>query len=293
MADRRLRDDRRRVSDTGGGAPPGLVQAAGETGASRIRDDRDIFCRAHADRALDGAGTNTGTIRVGPSLGAPSRDGGCGVAGVVSVAPLRHRQAWLAWAACGARLVALVLNFTFSPNLNYQTITSVKQVALFGGEHVSSAVGEVSRLVLIGQLSNLLLLLYILDVTVRLWRRGGDNDRRRAAVVGGSLLFFVLAAGVGIALVMAGILALPFFLSFPFLMMVLAMSYELSLDVVRAGQLSVDVHRLAAIVASSDDAILGKKSGRHDHHLERGGRKDVWLLGGRSDWPARVDAGSG
>ncbi len=165
---------------------------------------------------------------------------------------------WLAWAACGARLVALVLNFTFSPNLNYQTITSVKQVALFGGEHVSSAVGEVSRLVLIGQLSNLLLLLYILDVTVRLWRRGGDNDRRRAAVVGGSLLFFVLAVGVGIALVMAGMVALPFFLSFPFLMMVLAMSYELSLDVVRAGQLSVDVHRLAAIVASSDDAILGK-----------------------------------
>jgi two-component system sensor histidine kinase UhpB len=165
---------------------------------------------------------------------------------------------WLAWAACGVRLVALVLNFAFSPNLNYQTITSVKQVALFGGEHVSSAVGQVSRLVLIGQLSNLLLLLYILDVTVRLWRRGGDNDRRRAAVVGGSLLFFVLAAGVGIALVMAGILALPFFLSFPFLMMVLAMSYELSLDVVRAGQLSVDVHRLAAIVASSDDAILGK-----------------------------------
>ena len=161
---------------------------------------------------------------------------------------------------CGLRCATggPVVNFVVSPNLNYRTITGLKQVALPGGEHVASAVGEVSRLALIGQLSNLLLLLFILDVTVRLWRRGGDNDRRRAAVVGGSLLFFVLTAGVSIALVMAGMVALPFFLSFPFLMMVLAMSYELSLDVVQAGTLSLDVRRLAAIVASSDDAILGK-----------------------------------
>ena len=162
---------------------------------------------------------------------------------------------WLACAACGARLVALVLNFTFTPNLNYQTITGLRQVAVLGGEHVSSAVGIVRPWSLIGQLSNLLLLLYILDATVRLWRTEGQSGRRRAAVVGGSLLFFVLTAGGGIALVMAGVVASPFFLSFPFLLTILAMSYELSREVV---QLSLDVHSLAAIVASSDDAILGK-----------------------------------
>ena len=165
---------------------------------------------------------------------------------------------WLACAACGVRLVALVLNFAFTPNLNYQTITGLQQVAVFGGERVSSAVGVVSPWSLIGQLSNLLLLLYILDATVRLWRTGGHSARRRAAVVGGSLLLFVLVVGSGIALVMAGLVASPFFLSFPFLLTILAMSYELSLDVVLADQLSRDVKSLAAIVASSDDAILGK-----------------------------------
>jgi PAS domain-containing protein len=64
--------------------------------------------------------------------------------------------------------------------------------------------------------------------------------------------------GSEITLVMAGLVISPFFLSFPFLLTILAMSYELSLEVVLAGQLSRDVKNFAAIVASSDDAILGK-----------------------------------
>jgi two-component system, LuxR family, sensor kinase FixL len=80
---------------------------------------------------------------------------------------------WLACAASGMRLVALALNFAFTPNLNYRTITGLRQVAVFGGEHVASAVGVVNPWSLIGQVSNLLLFLYILDVTVRLWRTGG------------------------------------------------------------------------------------------------------------------------
>ena len=39
---------------------------------------------------------------------------------------------WLAWAVCGLRLLALALNFAFTPNLNYRVITSVRQVAIFG-----------------------------------------------------------------------------------------------------------------------------------------------------------------
>src|SRR6266542_321915 len=175
----------------------------------------------------------------------------------------------LACAACGLRALALILNFSFTPNLNYREITGLKQVALFGGESVSASVGVVNPWSLIGQLSTLFLFLYMLDASVTLWRRGDFSERRRAVVVGGSMVFFILTLGSNIVLILAGFIVSPFFLSFPFMAIVAAMGYELSLDVIKAGQLSLEVkterrqaeeakNNLAAIVESSIDAILSK-----------------------------------
>src|SRR6266536_736932 len=181
----------------------------------------------------------------------------------------RTGRLWLACAACGLRALALILNFSFTPNLNYREITGLKQVALFGGESVSASVGAVNAWSLIGQLSTLFLFLYMLDASVTLWRRGDFSERRRAVVVGGSMVFFILTLGSNIVLILAGFIVSPFFLSFPFMAIVAAMGYELSLDVIKAGQLSLEVkterrqaeeakNNLAAIVESSIDAILSK-----------------------------------
>ena len=181
----------------------------------------------------------------------------------------RTGRLWLACAACGLRALALILNFSFTPNLNYREITGLKQVALFGGESVSASVGVVNPWSLIGQLSTLFLFLYMLDASVTLWRRGDFSERRRAVVVGGSMVFFILTLGSNIVLILAGFIVSPFFLSFPFMAIVAAMGYELSLDVIKAGQLSLEVkterrqaeeakNNLAAIVESSIDAILSK-----------------------------------
>jgi hypothetical protein len=54
---------------------------------------------------------------------------------------LRAGRLWLAWSVCGARTLALILNFVFIPNLSYRQITSLRQVSWWGGETVSVPVG--------------------------------------------------------------------------------------------------------------------------------------------------------
>ena len=153
----------------------------------------------------------------------------------------RTGRLWLAYAVCGLRVLALILNFSFTPNLNYREITGLRQVALFGGESASVAVGVVNPWTLIGQLSLLLLLVYVVDASFTLWRKGNRDSRRRALIVGGGMVFFILGSASHFALVLTGLIVSPLFLSFPFLAIVVAMGYELSLDVVRAGQLSLEV----------------------------------------------------
>src|SRR5262249_2940964 len=119
------------------------------------------------------------------------------------------------------------------PNLNYREITSLRHLPWWGGETVSVAVGVPNPWILVGMLSVLLLLIFLVDATIIVWRRG---DRRRALMVGGSAISFItLSLGIS-ALVLSGVIRSPFFISFPFLGMIAAMGYELSDNVLRAAQ---------------------------------------------------------
>src|SRR5207248_9586168 len=114
---------------------------------------------------------------------------------------------WRAWRVCGMRTLALNLNFIFIPNLSYQEITSLRQVAWWGGETVSVPVGVTNPWILVAQLSLLLLVIFFVDATITAWRRG---DRQRALVVGGALIFFSTIAIGQVVLVVWGIIELPF-----------------------------------------------------------------------------------
>src|SRR5437773_12004522 len=54
---------------------------------------------------------------------------------------LRAGRPWLAWSICGLRTVVLILNFLFTPNLNFREITSLRHLSWWGGETVSAPVG--------------------------------------------------------------------------------------------------------------------------------------------------------
>ena len=151
---------------------------------------------------------------------------------------LRHYlgvgRTWLAWTVCGARTIALILNFASHPNLNFREITSLRQMPLWG-EMVSVPIGVTNPWTLVGQLSSVLFLAYVVDAAITAWRQ---RDRRRALMMGGVMsLGIILAAGQA-ALLVWGIVPMPYFLSLVFLAMVLVMSYELSQDLLRATQLA-------------------------------------------------------
>lgn len=147
---------------------------------------------------------------------------------------LRAGRPWLAWSACGLRTVVLVLNFVFTPNLHYREITTLRQLA-WGGEMASVPLGTPNPWSLISEITLLLLLAFFVDASITAWRHG---ERKRALMVGGSIVFFGTIVAAQVALVVWGVIQVPFFSGFAYLGIVAALGYELSHDMIRAVRLA-------------------------------------------------------
>jgi two-component system sensor kinase FixL len=149
---------------------------------------------------------------------------------------------WLAWTVFSLRALALILSFTTGQNLFFREITSLKHVALLGGETISIPQGVLNPWYVMGPISMLVLVAFVVDASVTLWCRGTDTSRR-AVIVCSSITFFLLAAvGHGV-LVNTGVINSPYLVSLSFMPIIIATSYELSCDVLRSAQLA---HRLQA-----------------------------------------------
>jgi PAS domain S-box-containing protein len=165
---------------------------------------------------------------------------------------LRAGRLWLAWCVCGVRTLALLLNFLSPPNLNFREITSLGRLSWWGGETVSVAVGVPNPWSLIGQLSTLLVLIFFVDATIAVWRRG---EHRRALLVGGSAILFITLALAQSVLVIWGAVGWPFINSVPYLGIIAAMGYELSYDFLRAAKLAQDFQTSEAALRESEARI--------------------------------------
>ncbi len=146
---------------------------------------------------------------------------------------LHAGRLWLAWSICGLRTLVLILNFIFTSSINYRQITGLRQFS-WGGEIISVPIGVANPWGLLSSVSLLLLLIFFVDATITVWRRG---DRGRALLVGGSMILGAILAW-HVPLVIWGIIDIPFFLSFAYSGIVVAMGYELSSDITRAAQLA-------------------------------------------------------
>jgi signal transduction histidine kinase len=138
---------------------------------------------------------------------------------------------WLAITITLLWSIGILVNFLLPGNLTFEHVTELKRLTSFWGEQFSLPLGELNPWRLLADLASLLILVYTLDATLQLWRR---DRSKRAWVVGGSIIIFILLAGIHTPLVDAGVVATPYMISFSFLAIVFALSYQVVVDAVKA-----------------------------------------------------------
>jgi PAS domain S-box-containing protein len=162
---------------------------------------------------------------------------------------LNAGRRWLAWTVVAVRTLALILNFVLSPNINYRKLTALRH-APFLGEPVSVPVGVPNPWMLVAQFSLLLLVIFVVDATITVWRRG---NRRQALLVGGSIVLLVVLASAQAVAMTWGIMATPLTVSLFYLILVAAMAYELSYDLIRAARLARQLQASEASLRESEE----------------------------------------
>jgi two-component system sensor kinase FixL len=167
---------------------------------------------------------------------------------------LRAGRLWLLWLICGLRALMLVLNFAPGPNFYFREITGLQRIRLLG-ELIARPHGVLHPWAILMTPSLLLIIVFAIDAAYSAAKRSG---RRRAWVLGGLTAGGFSLVIVCYALYARGIFPSTFSSQF-FLLLILVMGYELSLDVVRAGQLSRELlqsQQRMQLAASAADLSL-------------------------------------
>src|SRR3954471_11005074 len=140
---------------------------------------------------------------------------------------------WLAGAIVALRLALLVINFLVDPNVNWSEISAL-QTMPFLGEQVSVIARAVVRQPIqwAGTLASLLFIVYVADALATAWRAGDREIRRKAVVICGGILAFITLATVQSQLVVWGVVRMPVVVAPPFLILMAAITYELSRGIV-------------------------------------------------------------
>jgi signal transduction histidine kinase len=176
---------------------------------------------------------------------------------------------WLAWLASGVTCVSVIADLLPEPKLVFLRLTGIRTLQTFGGGTYVVADGVRNPWNAVFYFGVLLLLVFVADASVALWRRGA---RRRASVVGGTVALFVLAAGVQASSVDTGIMRTPYLLSFAYLAILIAMGAELSDDLLCAAQLALNLRenerQLALSVKEAQD-LAGRLIGAHEEERAR------------------------
>ena len=153
-------------------------------------------------------------------------------------------RVWLGTTIIAIRAIQLGLNFLLEVNANWKEISSLRTIT-FLGEQVS----VVGRAVPQGfqpiiTLANVLLLIYVADALRAALHRGDPDLRRKAGVIcGGLLAYLVISSGAG-QLIVYGIVQMPVVISPPFIIIMLAISYELGRDIVASTRAFREAARL-------------------------------------------------
>jgi PAS domain S-box-containing protein len=159
---------------------------------------------------------------------------------------------WLAGAVIALRLLTLLLNFSTGVNINFQEITGLVQTPFLGGV-VASPIAVLNPWQVVAQIDNLLLVAFVVDASLSLWRRGDALARRRALVVGGCMLACVVLVSGFAVLILAGAVRAPTILTPGFFIVVLGMGYELSRDLIEAERTAAQLRKSQQRLRTSEE----------------------------------------
>jgi len=150
-------------------------------------------------------------------------------------------RAWLMWTIIGMRLFILVTGFIVDPNFNFSHIESIERVPFLGDHVTVVGVAAARNIQWIATLELVLMLVYVVDASIQLWRRGDSESRRKALIIGGAAFATNLLESMYSQLMILMGLQLPALLSPPYLLMLAAMTVEMSRDTLRASRLARDL----------------------------------------------------
>ncbi len=102
-------------------------------------------------------------------------------------------------------------------------ILEIVRAETFWGETFNLARFETSPLKYATDAASVLVLIYLMQSTLLAWRKG---IRQRALVVGGGAVLFIMIAGIHTPLVDAGVVRTPYMISFAFLAIVAALTFQ-------------------------------------------------------------------
>lgn len=165
---------------------------------------------------------------------------------------------WLAVLITLLWSISIVINFLSPYSLVYSNIEALRYILVFGDETYAQAYGQTHPWKLLADISSFLILFYFLDAAIRSWKKA---DRRRALVIGGGTTLFILFGGIHAGLVDAAVIETPYMISFAFLTVVMAMSYELLSDALEksyfARRVAAEEKRWSTLMENIHLAVIG------------------------------------
>lgn len=151
---------------------------------------------------------------------------------------------WLAILALSIRVVCLALNFVYEPNLNHVRIDGLREIPFLGGP-VKVADAVFSQRTRLAELSTILLLIFAIDASWRLWRKQDPDSRRRAFFMGGGMVLFITIALLQGILIHTGTFSMPYLISLPFSVVLVVMAFEGSRGLSRSAAMVTELRENA------------------------------------------------
>jgi signal transduction histidine kinase len=145
---------------------------------------------------------------------------------------------WLMWSIIAGRGAILVLGFLVDPNFNFERIDSISKLDFLGEQVTVVGHAVPASWQWFATFTSLLIPVFVIDASIPLWKKGTREARRKVLVIGGAtVLTSVLGTTYSQLMILWGV-PLPALLSPPYLIMLAAMTAEMSRDTLRASRLA-------------------------------------------------------